>query len=89
MFLLAFCFASSLAFAHSHSFQTGKLLNATTDETLDEGTSYRRAIFTVQINDIVYTLKGGRVTRRAKDYAHGLIVGDPVQASVEGDNVIL
>jgi len=87
--LLAFCLGSSMAYAHSHAFQTGKLISVTTDERLDEGTSYRRAIFIVQIGDIAYTLKGDRVNLRTKDYAQGLIVGDPVQVSVEDENVIL
>jgi hypothetical protein len=87
--LLVLCFGSFLCLAAKHTFQTGKLIDVTTDERLDEGTSYRRAIFTVQIGDIIYTLRGGRVSVRAKDYAQGLIVGDPVQASVEDENVIL
>jgi hypothetical protein len=84
---LSFCFSPS--FAAKHAFQTGKLIDVTTDERLAEGTSYRRAIFVVQIADIVYTLRGGRVSVRAKDYAQGLIVGDPVQVSIEDENVIL
>ncbi len=84
-FLLCFFFF----LCRNRSFQTGKLIDVSTNERLYEGTSHRTAIFTIQIGDIVYTLKGGRVSRRAKDYAHGLIVGDPLQASVEGENVVL
>lgn len=87
--VLVLCFGTSYALAGSHTFQTGKLIDVTTDERLNEGTSHRSAIFTVQIRDIVYTLKGERVSQRTKDYAKGLIVGDPVQAAVEGENVIL
>ena len=87
--LLAFCFGSTIVYAGGHNFQTGKLVNVDTDERLARGTSLRRAIFTVQIGDIVYTLRGERVSPRPKDYAQGLIVGDPVQASVEGENVVL
>ncbi len=85
MFML--CVGSS--FAASHNFQTGKLLDVTTDERLVEGTSLRHAVFIVQIGDIVYTLRGERVLSRTKDYAEGLIVGDSVQASVEGESVVL
>ena len=80
---------SFFAFAGQHVFQTGKLTNATTEDRMKKGTSYTNVIFTVQIKDMVYTLKGGRVSARAKDYTKGLIVGDPVQASVEGEHVIL
>ena len=77
------------AFAGQHVFQTGKLTNATTQDTMKKGTSHRNVIFTVQIGDIAYTLKGGNVSPKAKDYTKGLIVGDPVQACVEGEHVIL
>jgi hypothetical protein len=86
--LAAFCFASPVAYA-AHNFQTGKLIDVTTDERSKKGTSVVNAIFTVQVGDIVYTLKGEKVAPKAKDYAKGLIVGDPIQASVEGENVIL
>jgi hypothetical protein len=88
-FLLTLCLGSTAVYGGNHTFQTGKLIDVTTNETLDEGTSYSRAIFTVQIGDIVYTLKGERIRRRTKDYAEGLIVGDPVQASIEGQDVFL
>jgi len=89
MMALMFMLCFSAAFAGSHNFQAGKLLDVTTDERLVEGTSHRHAIFIVQIGDIIYTLRGERVLSRTKDYAEGLIVGDPVQVSVEGQNVIL
>jgi hypothetical protein len=88
--LLGFCFVLPVAYAGGHNFQTGRLIQVTTDERLHEGTTLRRAIFTVQIGDIVYTLQGYRaVPPKARDYAEGLIVGDPVQASVEGERVVL
>lgn len=90
MILLALCLESAPAIAAAtHAFQAGKLIDVTTDERFYEGTSQRHAIFIVQIGDIIYTLRGGHVSARAKDYAQGLIIGDPVQASVEGDNVLL
>jgi hypothetical protein len=87
--VLAYCLCSTFGYAGSHNFQAGKLLDVTTDESFHEGTSHRRAIFSVQIGDIVYTLKGSRVSRWGNDYAKGLIVGDSVQASVEGGDIIL
>ena len=89
MIVLCLSFSFTVAFAGSHTFQTGKLIDVTTDERFVEGTSQRHAIFVVQIGDIVYTLKGERLSPRAKDYAEGLIVRDSVQASVEGENVVL
>jgi hypothetical protein len=86
---LILCFGGSLAFAGSHNFQPGRLLDVST-ETRSNGEATRTlAVFTVQVGDIIYTLDGGRVHHQAKDYAKGLIVGDTVQASVEGENVIL
>jgi hypothetical protein len=35
------------------NFHTGKLVNVAEDERLAEGTSYRWAIFTVQVGDLV------------------------------------
>jgi len=72
-----------------HDFQKGKLINVTTDERLIEGTSARWAIFTVQISDLVYTARGGRVRRHSGDFTEGLIIGDPVQAAVDGGELIL
>lgn len=86
--VLVLCLSTFPAFA-AHVFQTGKLTNATTEETMKKGTSHRYAIYTVQIQDMVYTLRGGSLSPKAKDYTKGLIVGDPVQASVEGEHVIL
>lgn len=87
--LLAFCLGSSMAYARDHSFQTGKLVNVTIDERVASGESDRRAIFIVQLGDIVYTLRGDRVKSKTKDYAKGLIIGDPVQVSLKGEDVIL
>ena len=87
--VLVLCLSTFFAFAGQRVFQTGKLTNATTEDTMKKGTSHRNVIFTVQVQDMIYTLKGGRVSPKAKDYTKGLIVGDPVQASVEGEHVIL
>ena len=74
----------------AHDFQNGKLIDITTDERLDLGTSERWPIFTVQIADIVYTARGGRLRqRRSGDPGHGIIVGDPVRVAVEGEQLIL
>ena len=76
--------------AAKRDFQTGKLLSVTVDERLDEGTTYRWAVFTVQIADLVITARGERIRRFTGDVGQGLIVGDPVQVAVdEGDLILL
>lgn len=87
--LILLCLFGSQSFAAKHTFEAGKLLGVSTDERLFEGTSYRMAILTVQVGDLVYTLRGGHVNEKTPDYANGLIVGDNVQVSVEGDNMYL
>ncbi len=86
---LALTFANALPGAAKHDFQTGKLVNIDSDERIFQGTSFRWAIFTVQVGDLVYTARGERVRRRSGDPGHGLIIGDPVQIAVDGDNLIL
>jgi hypothetical protein len=82
--------ATTFPGATKRDFQTGKLISVTADERLYEGTSYRWAIFTVQIGDLVYTARGGRIRRRSGDFAQGLIIGDAVQVAIErGDLIFL
>jgi hypothetical protein len=73
----------------SYEYQTGKLIDVSTDEQLYEGTSYRRAIFTVQVGDLIYTTRGERVAPSTKDITRGLIVGDPVKVFEDGDHLFL
>jgi hypothetical protein len=75
--------------SNKHEYQTGKLLDVTTDERLVEGTTVRHAIFTVQIGELVYTTRGGHISHHAGDYAQGLIVGDAVQVSIDGEHMLL
>jgi hypothetical protein len=72
-----------------HDFQPGKLVNIDLDERLIDGTSYRRAIYTVELGGVIYSARGERLRRRSGDPGHGLIVGDPVQAAIDGENLIL
>src|ERR1700732_5100408 len=65
--LLAFMLAMICLGAAKRDFQTGKLLSVTADERLDEGTTYRWAIFTVQRGDLIVTARGGRVRRHSGD----------------------
>ena len=58
MLLMVALTITTTVLAATHEFQTGKLASITADETLFEGTSYRRAIFTVQIGDLVITSRG-------------------------------
>jgi hypothetical protein len=41
----------------------------------------------VQLGDIVYTLRGGHISKHGSDESSIFTVGDPVQVSVEGDAV--
>jgi len=86
---LALTLATTVLGATKRNFQTGKLVSVTEDEKLLKGTSFRWAIFTVQIGDLVYTARGGRVRRRSGDLGQGLIIGDAVQAAVDGSDLIL
>jgi hypothetical protein len=88
LLILITALAGTQAYA-SRVYTTGRLLDATTDERLAKGTSLRRAIYTVQVNDIIYTLQGEKVKPNTKDITKGLIVGDPVEASVDGEHVYL
>jgi hypothetical protein len=85
---LTLTLATTFLGAKKHDFQTGKLLSVTADESLVEGTSVRRAIFAVQIGDLVITAKGDRIRRRSGDIGQGLIIGDAVQVAIDGGDLI-
>lgn len=85
---LALTLATTVLGAAKRDFQTGKLLDVTTETKLVDGNSYRRAIFIVQIGDLVYTARGGRVHRRSGDVGQGLIIGDAVQVAIDGGGLI-
>jgi hypothetical protein len=86
---LALVFATAFFGAKQRNFQTGKLMGITSDERIDEGTSYRWAIFTVQCADVIYTARGGRIRSRSGDIGQGLIVGDSVKVAIDGGDLIL
>ncbi len=86
---MAMLMCAHTGLAKDHAYTQGTLLDATVDERLHEGSTLARAIYVVQIADVVYTVQGERVSARTKDYTKGLIVGDPVEASVEGEHVFL
>jgi hypothetical protein len=90
-FIVALTLALAVAVlgAAKREFQTGKLLDVTADERLEEGTTYRWAVFTVQIADLVYTARGERIRRRSGDPGQGLVIGDSVQVAVDGSDLIL
>jgi hypothetical protein len=101
LLLVAFlCKPAAMALAAAKKapdFKTGKLLDVGTEDRLVDGTTYRFALFMVQIEDIVYTARGDRLgrvrdsvlTMRSGDPGQDLIVGDPIQAAVDGDTLIL
>jgi hypothetical protein len=89
LFFAAWIFSLSLSAAARHDFQAGKLVNIDSDERLIEGTTYRWAVFTVQIGDVVYTARGERLRRRAGDPGHGLVIGDSVQVAIDGESLVM
>jgi hypothetical protein len=79
-----------LSFAREpHHFQNGQLLDVGSDERLFEGTTVIHAVYQVQIGELIYFARGERVRRYSGDPTHGLVVGDPVQVAIDGDNLIL
>ncbi len=88
--VVALIFAvATLAGATKRVFTTGKLLDIGASQRVIDGTVYKSAEFTVQVADIIYTARGARIMRWTKDVGQGLIVGDPVQVAIEGENLIL
>jgi hypothetical protein len=86
---LSLMVATAIPCATKRTFQAGKLINITEKEETFNGTSLRRAIFIVQIGDLIYTAKGGIIRPHAGDVGQGLIIGDAVQAAVDGEDLIL
>lgn len=96
--LLVLLLCSQPALAKTHDYQDGKLLNVSKSEDMGVAApisngaiaiSTGHAIFVVQVADLIYTVRGERTNRNTKDYAKGLIVGDPVKVAVEGNSLIL
>jgi hypothetical protein len=87
---LAVLLLAAMSFAASHhEFQTAKLVDVSADERLYEGTTVKHVVFKVQIGDLLISARGERMRRHGGDSSHGLIVGDPVQAVVDGDELYL
>jgi hypothetical protein len=87
--VLALVLCTGVVSAAKHEFQTGKLLDIADDERLYSGTSLRWAVFTVQVDDVIYTARGQRMRRRSGDPGKGLIVGDPVKVAIDKEDLIL
>jgi hypothetical protein len=87
--ILLFALTTDSLCSEKHDYQTGKLVDISADEVLDNGDSTRWAIFTLQIRDLVYTARGARIRRHGGDSGQGLIVGDPVSVCVNGESLIL
>ena len=81
--------AVCLGAAPRHEFQSGKLVDITSDDRVDKGTTHSYAVYQVQIGDIIYFGRGERLSKHPGDSGHGLIVGDPVQAAIDGNDLIL
>ncbi len=86
--LLALATAAS-AWAADRVYQPGKLLNAATESRQKKGNTTTHAVFTVEAGELVYTVRAEKVGANAKDYTEGMIVGDPVEASVDGNHLYL
>jgi hypothetical protein len=87
---LSVLFSTLCLYAGTHrEFKTGKLLDISSDERLIEGTTIKHAIYEVQVGEILYFGRGERIRAHSGDVGHGLVVGDPVQAAIDGDNLIL
>jgi hypothetical protein len=79
----------ALASNHDRVYVSGKLLSSGTAERLMQGTSFNNALITVQAGDVIYTARGGRVTRHSGEIVPGVIIGDPVQVSIDGGTLRL
>ncbi len=75
--------------ADPHVFSSGRLLEVSTEEHPDAKHPQTHAVYTVQAEGMVYTVRGERVKLHTKDYAKGLIIGDPVEVRVDGEHVYL
>ena len=85
--LTSLSFGSALAW--DHTFVTGRLIDVSTEEHADAKHPQTHAVYTVQSGDMLYTVRAEKVKVHSKDYAKGLIIGDPVPVSVEGEHVFL
>jgi hypothetical protein len=80
---------SAVALAKDHVYVPGKLLDISSSERIVDGNSLRNAVYIVQLDDIVYTLRGGHIYRHGSDESSIFTVGDPVKVSVEGNEMFV
>lgn len=71
------------------TFTQGTLVNITKEDMSAKKKTEQAALFHVRIADLIYTGRGGKVDKKSGDMGQGLIVGDPVQAAVDGENLYL
>jgi len=64
-------------------------VDISSDDQVKKGTSHDYAIYQVQVGDIVYFGRGGKQVKHPGDAGRDLIVGDPVQAAIEKDDLII
>jgi hypothetical protein len=81
--------SASLWATPAHEFTTGKLVDISSDERVDKGTTHGYTIYKVQLGDLVYFGRGDKLPKHPEDQGHGLIVGDPVQAAIDGKDMII
>jgi hypothetical protein len=75
--------------APRHEFQAGKLVDISSEDRVEKGTTHSYAVYQVQIGDIIYFGRGEKLSKHPGDSGHGLIVGDPVQAAIDGSDLII
>ena len=73
----------------AHEFTTGKLVDITSEERTDKGTTHAYAIYQVQLGDLIYYGRGEKLAKHPGEAGHGMIVGDPIQAAIDGKDLII
>ncbi len=70
-------------------FTSGSLLSIDSEDLPNKKKPEHHALFKVRINDLIYTGRGEKVSTKSGDMGEGLIVGDPVEAAVDGKHLYL
>ncbi len=75
--------------AADSGFQKAQLLSITSGKGEDNNPGHRWAVFTVQINDVIFTGSGKRIKHPTDDYSEGLTAGDNIEAEISGNEMLL
>jgi hypothetical protein len=77
------------AIAKDKSYIQGKLVSAGTTQTILEGDQFDFATVVIQVDDILITARGRRVTRHSGEIVPGVIIGDPIPVNIDGNEIRL